>query len=79
LASGAIVDGDAVGIEMPGALGVPAEAKFAAEGEVAGCKPGTATGAAACADGNCGSAERATTEVSAGAASDFHQAQRGPD
>ena len=67
-----------MGIEMPGALGAPADAKFAAEGEVAGCKPGTATDGAACAEGNCGSADRATTDVSAGAASDFHQAQRGP-
>ncbi len=60
---------------VPGAL---AAARFAADGEVAGCKPGTATGGEACADGSCGeSVELATAAVPAAAASDFHQAQRG--
>ena len=61
-------------------VGVVADARFAAEGEVAGCRPGTFAAGAANADGSCGvSAERATAEVSAGVPSGFHQAQLGPD
>jgi hypothetical protein len=72
-----MADGD-MGTERPDDVGVEAAARLAAEGDVAGCRPGTSTGGAGCADGNCGSAVRATAEAS-GAASVFHQAQRGPD
>jgi hypothetical protein len=64
---------------MPGALVVPAAARLAEEGDVAGFKPGTSTAGDGCADGSCGWAERATTDESFGPASDFHQAHFGPD
>jgi hypothetical protein len=75
----AIVDGDDRVAETPVELRVPAAARFAADGEVAGCSPGTSTGGAGCWDGSCGSAERATAEESVDAVSDFHQAHLGPD
>jgi hypothetical protein len=61
------------------ALGAPAAARFVEDGDAAGVRPAIATGwGVDCADGNFGSAERATAEAS-GAESCFHHAQRGPD
>jgi len=60
--------------------GALAAARFADDGETAGVKPATATACGVdCEDGNLGVAERATTDVSSGAVSFFHQAVRGPD
>jgi hypothetical protein len=68
------------GVAKPVELGVPAAARFAADGLVAGVKPGTSTGGEVCAVGSCGAAERATAEESVSASSDFHQAHfDGPD
>jgi hypothetical protein len=75
----AIMAGDVAGREIPAALGVPAAARFVDEGDAAGCKPGTSTGGDFCADGNCGWADRATTDESVGASFGFHQAHCGPD
>jgi len=83
LANGAlaIVVDDVVGIAPIGVdNAAPAAARFADDGEAAGCKPSAVgTCGVVCADGNVGSADRATTEVSAGISSVFHQAHRGPD
>jgi hypothetical protein len=59
----------------------PTAAMLVDDGEAAGVRPATSTGCGVvCADGSCGaSAERATADVSDGAASFFHQAQRGLD
>jgi hypothetical protein len=73
---------DAAGVVEFGVAGVvvPVAARLDAEGDVAGCNPSTTGGCGVdCADGSAGSAVRAITEVSSGAASLFHQAQRGPD
>jgi hypothetical protein len=74
----AIVEGD-MGTETPDELAAPAAAKFAADGDVAGARPGTSMTGDACFDGNCGSAERATADESVGASFGFHQAHCGPD
>ena len=86
----ATVPADVTGIDMPAgdaaapatgvtALGVPAAARFAEDGGAAGVRPAIATACGVdCADGNFGSAERATAEAS-GALSCFQNAQRGPD
>jgi hypothetical protein len=60
---------------------VPAAARFAEDGGAAGCNPVAAIACGVdCADGSAGgAAERATSDESSGAFSDFHQAQRGPD
>ena len=65
----------------PGVIGfVPAAARLAADGDVAGSNPGTdAICGVAFDEGSVGAAERATADVSSGAVSCFHQAQRGPD
>jgi hypothetical protein len=73
------IEGDEAGSEMPDEPGVPAAARFAAEGDVAGFNPGTSTGGDFCADGSCGSADRATAEESGAASLGFHQAHCGPD
>jgi hypothetical protein len=81
LANGAfsITDGDAMGKEIPDGADAPAAARLAADGDAAGFKPGTSTGGEVCAEGSCGSADRAMAEESFDAASDFHQAHCGPD
>jgi hypothetical protein len=66
-------------MDIPDGPGVPAAARFAAEGDAAGFRPGTSTAGDGCADGSCGSAERATADASGVAGSDFHQAHFGPD
>lgn len=66
----------ATGVVAPGA---PAAARLADDGGAAGVSPAIATGCGVdCADGNFGSAERATAEAS-GAESCFHHAHPGPD
>src|SRR5262249_7769497 len=56
-----------------------AAARLAEDGGAAGVSPAMATGCGVdCADGNTGSAERATADAS-GAPSCFQNAQRGPD
>lgn len=63
-----------------GVAGVPEAARLAADGGVAGSRPGTETGGADWADGNCDvPAERATADESGAGVSFFHQARRAPD
>jgi hypothetical protein len=58
----------------------PAAAKLLDDGGVAGVNPATATASGfVCADGSTGVADRATADVSSGALSCFHQANRGAD
>jgi hypothetical protein len=64
-------------------IGDPAAAKLLDDGDVAGVSPATATASGfVWADGSAGlpvgDAERATADVSSGAFSCFHQANRGP-
>jgi hypothetical protein len=76
-----MVEGMPVGVVVTGVVVVPvADAMLVDDGDTAGCRPATATGCGVvCAEGNCGSAVRAIADVSVGASSCFHQAQRGPD
>ena len=81
---------DVAGVDMLGgsggkpatveaAAGEPAAARFADDGGAAGVSPAIATGCGVdCAEGNLGSADRATADAS-GAASCFQNAQVGPD
>jgi hypothetical protein len=82
-----IVDGEAAGTARLGLLGVPAAAKFAADGDATGCSPfgvivcgeDCAVGSAGGPVGAVGVAARATTDESVGASAVFHHAQRGAD
>ena len=71
-----MVVADVAGIPVAGAEGAAEElARLADEG---GWAMATACGVL-CVEGNCGAAERATSEVSSGVASFFHHAKLGPD
>jgi hypothetical protein len=59
---------------------LPVLAKFADDGDAAGCRPVDATACGvALADGSFGASEFVATAVSADDSHGFHQAQRGPD
>jgi hypothetical protein len=79
--SGAVADGVAAAMPPAGApANGPAAARLLDDGGVAGVNPAIATASGVvCAEGSTGEADRATAEVSSGALSCFHHANRGAD
>lgn len=79
-ATGALAAVDGSAAVAAATAGVLAAARLAADG---GTAEGETCGGVTWAEGNCGAADRATSELSSGGASRFHQARReaqfGPD